>query len=294
MHRAGSRSVRLAAPIAAVLLCSPVIHGASQTLTVLQWNVFHGGRGTDDRAVPARQVNWMAAKHPDVVSLNEVTAEQAEVYRQRLEDATGETWYSHHVRAQDDGIGNQILSRHPFLGTDSYHMRTNGQYRRAVAEASIEVGGTVVHVFSAHLDNSSSEVRRAQATELLGFMSGFNGARLLAGDLNARPESPEIQLLTSRLADAWTAAVQQARATAYPDNPPGPDTRTRVGRIDYILYSRGLTAVQADIPDLRDLSADAPAVQMGTLDDAGVRPSDHNLVFAVFGTRSSNDAASRR
>ena len=82
------------------------------------------------------------------------------------------------------------------------------------------------------------------------------------------------------------------RATAYPDNPPGPDTRTRVNRIDYILHSRGLTDVQADIPDQRDLSMDTPAVQVGTSDDAGVRPSDHNFVFAVLGLRSA-DAAQR-
>src|SRR5256885_8229677 len=125
-------------------------------------------------------------------------------------------------------------------------------------------------------------------------MSGFQGARVVAGDLNAAPESPEIQLLTSRLTDAWTSALQQGRATAYPDNPAGPDTRTRVNRIDYILHSRGLTDIQADIPDQRDLSADAPAVQVGTTDDAGVRPSDHNFVFAVLGIRSAEGAQPER
>lgn len=82
------------------LCAGTLLHGASQTLTVLQWNTYHGGRGTDGGWDPARQVNWIAAKNPDVVSLNEVTAPQADDYRQRLETATGETWYSHHVVAR--------------------------------------------------------------------------------------------------------------------------------------------------------------------------------------------------
>ena len=40
------------------------------------------------------------------------------------------------MTAQADGIGNQILSRHPILSTDAYHMQVNGPFRRAVTEAT--------------------------------------------------------------------------------------------------------------------------------------------------------------
>ena len=40
--------------------------------------------------------------------------------------------------------------------------------------------------------------------------------------------------------------------------------------------------MQAEIPDQRDWSADAAAVQVGTSDDNAVRPSDHNFLFAVL------------
>src|SRR5436190_22693100 len=56
--------------------------------------------------------------------------------RQRLDAATGDGWSSYHVTAQADGIGNQILSRHPILSTDAYHMQVNGPFRRAVTEAT--------------------------------------------------------------------------------------------------------------------------------------------------------------
>jgi endonuclease/exonuclease/phosphatase family metal-dependent hydrolase len=275
------RHIRLLTITLTLCTCA-VLHGASQTLTVLQWNVYHGGRGTDDQFEPGRQVNWIAAKHPDVVSLNEVTAPQAEDYRQRLEAATGDTWYSYHAVAQADGIGNQILSRHQLLTTASYKMKTNGQYSRAVSEATIDAGGTMVNVFSTHLDNSNGSVRAAQVRELLAFVQGFPGPAIIAGDLNAPPESAELKPLFARASDAWTEALNAARATSYPDNPAGPDTRTRGGRIDYVLHTPGLSTVQAEIPDQRDWSRTAVVSQVGSTDDLAVRPSDHNFVFAVL------------
>ncbi len=273
----------LAATIAIGLLFRATPDAAFQTLTVLQWNVFHGGRGTDARVDMARQVNWIAAKHPDVVSLNEVLPLQAEEYRQRLENATGDRWYSLHVAAQADGTGNQILSRHALLSTDVYRMRVNGEFRRAVAAATIEVGGTLVSVFSTHLDNSGRDIREAQVRELIMFISRFPEPWILAGDLNAQPHAREMRPLRDVLFDTWSEAVQQARAVGYPDNPAGPDTRTRAKRIDYILHSTGLSTLQAEIPDQRDWSSNTDvSVEVGTADDAAVRPSDHNFVFAVL------------
>ena len=270
-----------------VALCTTaVLHGASQTLTVLQWNVYHGGRGTDDRFDPGRQVNWIAAKHPDVVSLNEVTSSQAEDYRQRLETATGDSWHSYFAVAQADGIGNQILSRRQLLTTSSYKMKANGQYTRAISQATIDAGGTMVNVFSTHLDNSNNGVRAAQVGELLSFVQGFAGPAIVAGDLNAAPESPELQPLFAQAPDSWIEALGTGRATAYPDNPAGPDTHTRANRIDYVLHTAGLSTLQAEIPDQRDWSRTAVAVPVGSTDDLAVRPSDHNFVFAVLSVSS--------
>jgi endonuclease/exonuclease/phosphatase family metal-dependent hydrolase len=281
--------------IAAFLLCCATVHAASQTLTVLQWNVFHGGRGTDSRVDVSRQVNWIAAKRPDIASLNEVTALQAEEYRERLDEATGERWYSFHVTAQADGTGNQILSRHPFVSTDVYRMRVNGEFRRAVAEATVDIGDLRLNVFSTHLDHASAAIRQAQVRELITFISRFPEPWIIAGDLNATPDTPEIRVLNDHLLDTWSEAVDQQRAVAYPGNPAGPDTRTRGKRIDYILHSPGLSTVQAEIPDQRNWSADRmrAVVEVGTADDLAVRPSDHNFLFAVFSVNSPAGAGPR-
>jgi hypothetical protein len=73
-------------------------------------------------------------------------------------------------------------------------------------------------------------------------------------------------------------------ATAYPDNPIWMHTRTRRGRIDYVYYSLGssLSLIGTHVPDTRNLSQTNVSVWLGTADDKGVRPSDHNPMIANF------------
>jgi hypothetical protein len=77
-------------------------------------------------------------------------------------------------------------------------------------------------------------------------------------------------------------------AVAYPDNPVAWMTRTRRGRIDYVFYSRAATNLvlkNTQIPDSRDLNNTNVVVWLGTADDKGVRPSDHNQMIANFEVR---------
>jgi hypothetical protein len=63
------------------------------------------------------------------------------------------------------------------------------------------------------------------------------------------------------------------------------NTRTRRWRIDFILYAADVTSMttrSSNIPDTRDLSNTNVVSRLGTLDDNGVRPSDHNLVVTDF------------
>jgi mRNA deadenylase 3'-5' endonuclease subunit Ccr4 len=83
-------------------------------------------------------------------------------------------------------------------------------------------------------------------------------------------------------------AMAMGTATAYPDNPVYMHTRTRRGRIDYVWYSTGsgnLFLQNTQIPDTRNLSQTNVVVTLGTLDDRGVRPSDHNPMLAYFEIR---------
>jgi hypothetical protein len=128
-------------------------------------------------------------------------------------------------------------------------------------------------------------LRQTQAAELISWTSSFASPRIVAGDMNAGNDTPEILALLTAFRDAWVDALNQSTASAYPDNPVWMNTRTRRWRIDFILYAAEVTSMttkSANIPDTRDLSNTNVVNTLGTLDDKGVRPSDHNLVVSDF------------
>lgn len=119
----------------------------------------------------------------------------------------------------------------------------------------------------------------------MSFTSGFAAPRIVAGDMNAANDTPEVLSLLTAFRDSWVDALNQNTASAYPDNPVWMNTRTRRWRIDFILYAAEITSMttkSANIPDTRDLSNTNVVNALGTLDDKGVRPSDHNLVVTDF------------
>lgn len=263
----------------------PAIAQSDRTLLrVMQWNIYYG-KGTDELYDIERQVEWMVTLFPDIVFLNEVLPGEALRYQQMLASRTSSDWHAHHVPAQLDGTGNLILSRYAFVSTDSYRMQENGQYSRAVAQATIEVNGIEINLFSTHLDHRDETIRFAQVKELRKFLSRFPKPHILAGDLNAAPGTREIKKLKKGYVDAWEKALKTNAAFAYNDNPADWNTRTYRDRIDYVLYSKkpkSLKLEESVIPDLRDLSNRMVRKRLGTADDMGVRPSDHNLLVTTF------------
>jgi endonuclease/exonuclease/phosphatase family metal-dependent hydrolase len=148
------------------------------------------------------------------------------------------------------------------------------------------VGGKHVNVFATHLaapKNASSE-RQVQASQLVSFASKFPEPRIIGGDFNAQEGTPEINIVELKYLDGWDTAVNHNTASAYADNPPDLYTRTRKSRIDHVFYSKGATTLSVTagkVPDTRNLAV-RPIVLLGTLDDKGVRPSDHNFTTVDF------------
>ncbi len=122
----------------------------------------------------------------------------------------------------------------------------------------------------------------------MSWASGFSESRIVAGDFNAGPDTSESIRMTGSYYDSWMQALSAGTAVSYPDNPLGMYTRTRRGRIDYVFYSlntSNLLLKSTQIPDIRDLNNTNVVVLLGTLDDKGVRPSDHNPMIATFDVR---------
>jgi endonuclease/exonuclease/phosphatase family metal-dependent hydrolase len=198
---------------------------------------------------------------------------------------TGRQWFWYFVpKYAGYPEGNLILSKFSFVSTSSRYL----SYERSVAQVTVTVGGRNINFFATHLDAYSSTARYQEVTELLSFTSGFGESKIVAGDFNAGPDQSETIQMTSSYYDSWMEAINIGAAVAYPDNPVYQQTRTRRGRIDYIWYSRGssnLVLKGSQIPDVRDLNNPNVVITLGTLDDRGVRPSDHNLVITNFEIR---------
>ena len=76
--------------------------------------------------------------------------------------------------------------------------------------------------------------------------------------------------------DGWAIGPR----TTYPDNLEG---RTRLSRLDYIFGSKSprLRLQNFRVLDTRDMTR-RPTLLLGTLDDRGLRPSDHNWVIGTY------------
>jgi endonuclease/exonuclease/phosphatase family metal-dependent hydrolase len=264
-----------------VLLFASSATANTVKLRVVSWNIAFG-QGTDGVTNYDRIATWLARMSPDLIALCEIPPDKVSTVQNLLSQKTGRVWHSHFVpKSPGTPEGNLILSAYSFSTLGSRYL----SYNRSIAQATINVGGRNINFFATHLDHTSSALRLTQAVELISWTGGFASPRIVAGDLNAGNDTPEILRLLTSYRDSWVDALNAGSAFAYPDNPVWLNTRTRRWRIDFVLYSADTStfiARRGEIPDLRDLGNTNVVNRLGTLDDKGVRPSDHNLVVTDF------------
>ena len=258
---------------------------SSVKLRVMEANIFYGGRGTDNIINLTRDAAWIAKMNPDVVSLIEVLggSNDPQTLTSLVKQKTGITWYySYAPKYPGCPEGVMILSKWPIVSSSQYFMK----YQMPIAQATLSVGGKRVNFFSTHFQwpASASSERQAEANQLVSFANKFAEPRIIAGDLNAQDGTPEINIVEQKFLSGWNTALSHNTAVAYSDNPPDPYTRTRKSRIDHVFYSKGatnLSVTAAKVPDTRNLAI-RPVIKIGTSDDKGVRPSDHNFMTVDF------------
>jgi endonuclease/exonuclease/phosphatase family metal-dependent hydrolase len=250
-----------------------------KTLRVLQWNLHHGGFGTDGVYDTNRVADWMVKMQPDVIMLNEIekytgwgNENQPEVYKNLMQQKTGKTWY--YMFAQEfgdwsaNGKGNMIMSTYPFSYTDRYELVNN--YDRSVGLATITVNNRPITLMVTHLDPYDATLRLTQAKEVKTWAAPQPENRILTGDMNAWPDQSSIQYLNTYYNDSWTVAVQNGTATTFSGN----SGETKNGRIDYIYYSKGASNLFVQSSRVYD-----------TRDADGYTPSDHRPVLTQFEVR---------
>ena len=254
---------------------------------MVEANIAYGGHGTDNILNLDRTTSWLVKLNPDVASLTEVIGDwnDPSLITGLMNQKTGLRWSSYYVpKYPGSPEGVMVLSKWPITGAASYFM----SYQMPIAEATLKLNGKLLSFFATHFQGPKhdSTERQVEANELVSFASEFPEPRIIAGDLNAQVGTPEVDILLQDYFGGWDRAADQGLATSYRDNPPNLDTRTRKSRIDHVMFSKGATGVSvtgAEIPDQRaSNSAALVVVKIGTPDERGVRPSDHNFMEITF------------
>ena len=172
-------------------------------LRVLSWNLW-GRFGPWEARQPAILAT-IAALDPDVACLQEAWSAP----ESSMAALVGERLGFHHVHScNDDGpvhSGNTIVSRWPILRTSWRPLPAGGapDERRTVLFAEIDGPRGAIQVFCTHLNwrFDHSEVRQEQVRLIGAFIDECRPRDyppILAGDMNAAPDSDEIRILTGR------------------------------------------------------------------------------------------------
>jgi len=232
-------------------------------LRLVTFNVHHGV-GDDGRHDLVRVARLLDDADADVICLQEVDrhfGRRSEGMDQALllaEALDRELVWSPSIdepptgdRTERRQYGNAVLSRLPVSGAQVHRLPGSGEPRSAV-HVGVETADGPVQLVVTHLSSGSAADRAAQAAAVAELAAG-PGPWVLAGDLNADADAPELAVLAERFADAWELAADRSDQAGRFSLRGGrglthPARRPRV-RIDQVWVSSGVTVTGARVLD---------------------------------------------
>ncbi|QDT33270.1 endonuclease/exonuclease/phosphatase family protein [Thalassoglobus polymorphus] len=238
-------------------------HSAEPTrLRILSYNIHHA-EGVDRKLDVERIARVILSVKPDVVALQEV---DQKVKRTDNIDQPAELArltemnivFGANIELQGGHYGNAVLSRFP-ITQHKNHLLPNidDSEQRGVIEAEIRLPkpNQSLLLFATHLDFRADERERLASAKFINELIADHAQHpaLLAGDLNATPDSETLKLFERK----WTRTNEVPMATV-PVNQPR-------RQIDFILHR----------PANR-----WKVVEFKVLDEAVA--SDHRAIFAVL------------
>lgn len=232
---------------------------------VMTWNIRSGNGNLE------RTGETIRALKPDLVGLQEVDVHWAE--RSAFVDQADSLGAMLHMRVgfariyrlpADSGrppreFGVALLSRFPITRfTNDTLTRLSTQAPHPVPtpmpgllDAIVDVRGAPIRVLNTHLDyRRDAAVWQTQVAEMLRELDASPLPTIVLGDMNARPDAPELAPLLQRLRDAWSSAA--GSGVTYPADAPNE-------RIDYILVTDRFQVRAASVP-VTDASDHRPVV----------------------------------
>ena len=218
-------------------------------LRLAAFNIAHG-RGLDRKVSLDRTVSVIRRMAAHVVCLQEVDRhfgkrsndlDQARELSRALDMQV--VFGASLTRPARDGrlreYGNAILSHLPILAHD-LHLLPGGEGRepRSAQRVLIEIDPGTLWVVNTHLSHDSVEDRAAQSRVVRSLVDDAMGAAVIAGDLNADNDAPELAALND-LRDAWTESGR-GHGRTHPAHRPNK-------RLDHVLCSAGVVASAAQV-----------------------------------------------
>ncbi len=248
-----------------------------ERLRVLSYNIHHG-EGVDRKVDLPRIAHVVNSVNPDLVALQEVDRGVRRTggldEPQELAKLTGmKVVFGNNIRFQDGDYGNAVLSKLPIKRHENHALPSfyDGE-QRGVLEVEVEtrVPGQSVLFLATHLDYRPDDGERLASVKFIDeLMKSRKGrAALLAGDLNAMPDSRTLRQFETQ----WTRANEEVLPTFPVEKP--------VRQIDFILFRpahrwrtievrvldeavasdhRGIFAVLELVPDTTEKPAGSPA-----------------------------------
>jgi len=217
----------------------PIAIPGSLPMRIMSYNL-HSGFDVAGRLDLEAIAQTIESEQADVIALQEVS-------RGWLIDGSVDmlAWLSQRLNmpyvwgpTADPFWGNAILSRYPIKGVQLYAMPNNDvvRPRRGFIVATINLGDQALRVITTHLHHVGvdGELRVPQVQAILAAWAN-QPATIILGDLNARPEAIEMEMMREAgLVDAFMVAGQGSGLTFGSDQPDR--------RIDYIYHTRDLSS----------------------------------------------------
>lgn len=229
-------------------LASAAIAEEPTRIRVVSYNIHHG-EGTDGKLDLPRIAQVLSDAQADIIALQEVDHNTKRTNKVDQAAELAKLLKMNHVFGgnidlQGGRYGNAILTRYASISATNHLLPSlAGGEQRGVMEADITVPGIKqpLKVLATHFDHRPDERERIASSEKIARLIQDWGNRpaLLAGDLNAIPESKTLKLLEQD----WMRSNREI----LPTIPSGKPTR----QIDYILLrpQQGWKVVECRVLD---------------------------------------------
>ncbi len=206
---------------------------STRIVRVLSYNIYHGETIDAEKQFDLDLLaKVISDTKPDLVALQEVDFKTKRVLKMDLVTELGlrtkmQAIFGKAMAFDGGEYGEGILSKYSFLSTKNHALVAGeGKEPRAALEVNVIIkSNDTIRFIGTHLDHTKDETDRInQANQINSIFSKDEVPTILAGDLNARPESETMQIFYKY----WKQSFSENTPTS-----PANDPRAK---IDYILF----------------------------------------------------------